>query len=63
LIAVAAAAHDYQDLRTLKDVNANLLKELERFFIAYNETRGKKFRVLATRGPKRAMELLEQSKK
>jgi hypothetical protein len=38
----------------LKDVNHNLLKKLERFFISYNETRGKTFRLLAARGPKRA---------
>ncbi|MGN6546663.1 MAG: inorganic diphosphatase [Aureliella sp.] len=63
LIAVAVAAHNYRDLRSLKDINANLLKEIERFFIAYNETRGKRFRVLGAYGPKRAMALLERAKK
>ncbi len=51
IIAVAENAHDYADVQTLKDVNHHLLKELERFFISYNETRGKKFRLLAARGP------------
>jgi inorganic pyrophosphatase len=53
----------YEDVRSLKDLNANLLKEIERFFISYNETRGKKFNVLGRHGPKRALALLVQSKK
>ena len=42
-------AHDYGQLKTLKDVNPNLLKELEHFFISYNETRGKRFKLLNAR--------------
>jgi inorganic pyrophosphatase len=61
LIAVAQDAHDYRDIRRLADINKNLLKELERFFIAYNETRGKKFDLIGTRGPKGAWRLLRQS--
>ena len=61
LIAVAEDAHDYRDIRRVRDINANLLKELERFFIDYNETRGKKFRLLEIRGPKGALKLLKQS--
>ncbi|HTU26956.1 MAG TPA: inorganic diphosphatase [Pirellulales bacterium] len=58
IIAVAENAHDYADIQTLKDINDHLLQELERFFISYNETRGKQFRLLAARGPKRACKLL-----
>jgi inorganic pyrophosphatase len=58
LVAVAADAHDYQDLHTLRDVNANLLKELEHFFISYNEMRGKQFKLIGTRGPKHASKLI-----
>ena len=59
IIAVAEDAHDYADFKSLKDINDNLLKELERFFISYNETRGKTFRLLAARGPKRASSLIK----
>jgi inorganic pyrophosphatase len=59
IIAVAESAHDYADFHSLKDINHNLLKELERFFISYNETRGKKFRLLAARGPRRACNLIK----
>jgi inorganic pyrophosphatase len=61
LIAVADEAHDYQDLKSLKDVSKHLLKELEHFFVSYNACRGKKFKLLGHRGPKQAQKLLEQA--
>jgi inorganic pyrophosphatase len=61
LIAVAETAHDYGDLKSLRDLNSNLLKELEDFFIHYNATIGRKFKLLRTRGPKRARSLVVRS--
>ncbi len=63
LVAVAKDAHDYRDVCSLSDVNSNLLKELEHFFISYNEMRGKTFKLLGARGPKRAHKLLEKAVK
>ena len=63
LVAVALEAHDYSDLHTLKDINGGLLKELEHFFVSYNEARGKKFRLLGCKGPAKAKKLLRQSKR
>ncbi len=60
LVAVASDAHDYRDLKTIRDINANLLKELEHFFVSYNEMRGKQFKLLGTRGPKHAMKLVKR---
>jgi inorganic pyrophosphatase len=59
IIAVAMDAHDYADIKSMDDINKNLLKELEHFFISYNETRGKTFRLLGTKGPNRARKLVE----
>jgi len=61
LVAVADDAHDYRELQTLKDVNAHLLKELEHFFISYNEVRGREFKLLDHRGPKQAWKLLKRA--
>ena len=61
LIAVAESAHDYADMHNVSDINENLLKELEHFFISYNESRGKKFKMLGVCGPKRAAKLLKKS--
>ncbi|HEX4000160.1 MAG TPA: inorganic diphosphatase [Pirellulales bacterium] len=61
LIAVATDAHDYRDVRSLDDINSNLLEELEHFFASYNEMRGKVYKLLGGRGPKQARKLLERA--
>jgi len=61
LIAVAAHCRDYSEIQKLDDLNQNMLKEIEQFFVHYNKERGKKFQVLGTRGPKQAFKLLEKS--
>jgi inorganic pyrophosphatase len=61
LVAVASEAHDYGDIKTLSDVNGQLLKELVHFFQSYNEAQGKTFKPLASRGPKRATRLVKDS--
>jgi inorganic pyrophosphatase len=60
LIAVAAHSRDYSDVNNLKDLNPNLLNEIEQFFITYNKEKGKKFKVLRTDGPRAAMKLLKK---
>lgn len=61
LVAVAAHSRDYSEVETFDDLNKNMLKELEQFFVNYNKERGKKFRVLRMRGPQHALKLLKKS--
>jgi inorganic pyrophosphatase len=61
LVAVADEAHDYRNIHSLKDVNDNLLKELEHFFVSYHEMHGNTFRILDLRGPKRAWKRLQKA--
>lgn len=61
LIAVAAHSRDYSEVRDLDDLNKNLLKEIQQFFIQYNKERGKRFRVLQLRGPRQALKLVKKS--
>ncbi|MGC2474185.1 MAG: inorganic diphosphatase [Candidatus Sulfotelmatobacter sp.] len=61
LVAVAAHSRDYSEVQTFDDLNKNMLKELEQFFVNYNKERGKKFRVLQMRGPQHALKLLKKS--
>jgi inorganic pyrophosphatase len=61
LIAVAAHSRDYSEMEKLEDLNPNVLKEIEQFFITYNKEKGKKFRVLRTRGPRQAAKLVKKS--
>ena len=58
LIAVAADSRNHSHVRFLGDLNSNLLHEIERFFISYNETKGKRFEVLDRVGPERAQKLI-----
>ena len=61
LIAVAAESRNHSDVRFLGDLNSNLVHEIERFFISYNETKGKKFTVLGRAGPEAARALIDKN--
>ena len=61
LIAVAADSRNHSDVRFLGDLNKNLIHEIERFFISYNETKGKNFTVLGRSGPESARALIKKS--
>jgi len=61
LIAVAAQSRDYLDVKSLDDLSSNMLKEIEQFFVNYNEEKGKKFKVLRMRGPGQALKMVKKS--
>ena len=62
LISIATHAHLHSDIKSLKDINAKLVDEMEHFFISYNQVRGKIFKPLGRFGPKPALELIEKGK-
>ena len=47
----------------MKDIETDTIQEIENFFIAYNKERGRKFKVLAVRGPKHAVALVRDGMK
>ncbi len=59
LIAVSAESTNHSHIRFLGDLNSNLVHEIERFFISYNETKGKRFAILGRYGPDRAARLVK----
>jgi inorganic pyrophosphatase len=61
LIAVAASSRNHSDIRCLGDLNRNLVTEIERFFISYNETKGKQFEILGRFGADRAVVLINDA--
>ena len=63
LIAVAAVSRNHSHVRFLGDLNSNLIHEIERFFVSYNETKGKAFKVLARHGPDRATAMVKKGMK
>lgn len=61
LIAVAVPSHTHGSLKSLKDLDGTLLKELEQFFVNYHDVVGNEFRLLGCKGPKGARRLLDQA--
>jgi inorganic pyrophosphatase len=58
LIAVAANSRNHADIRSIDALSGNIVEEIEHFFESYNEAKGKRFKTLARRGPKRAEEIV-----
>src|SRR5256714_12497539 len=44
LIAVASKSRNHEEIESVEDLSANLLKEIENFFESSNEVKGKKFK-------------------
>lgn len=63
LIAVAAESRTHSSLKSLLDLEANMLDEIEHFFVSYNEARAKKFKPIARKGPRAATSLVEKQEK
>jgi len=45
---------------SIDNLDPILVEKISKFFIAYNELQGKKFKVLRFAGPERAMELIRE---
>ncbi|HEY1732028.1 MAG TPA: inorganic diphosphatase, partial [Terriglobales bacterium] len=50
VLAVASHSHIHADIKQPKDLNSRMIKELEDFFVAYNNARGTKFKLLGVKG-------------
>jgi inorganic pyrophosphatase len=62
LVAVAEASQLFADVKKLSDLPPALAKQIEHFFISYNEQDGKRFEPRGTHGPKKALELVDAGK-
>ena len=60
LIGVAEFENKPAELRSIKKLPKQTLKELEHFFISYNELEGKRFKVLDYRGPDAAVKKVKE---
>jgi inorganic pyrophosphatase len=63
LIAVAAESHTHESLTSLQKLNSTLIREIEHFFVSYNEVRGKKFKPKGRSGPATAKRLIKNQTK
>ena len=62
LIAVSVVSTSYSEVRSLKDINKNVLDEIEHFFISYNQQAGKKFETGGWTNADEAMLLIKKAK-
>jgi inorganic pyrophosphatase len=60
LIAVATDSHDLRHIEALDQINANLVEEIEHFFVSYNTIKGKQFAPKGRFGPERAQKLVDE---
>jgi inorganic pyrophosphatase len=59
LIGVLETPHNPAPVRSLENLDEVRIREIEHFFVSYNEVEGRKFKPLGRHGCKRAMELLD----
>ena len=63
LLGVAVHSYDHEDLESIDDVSKTLLSQVEEFFVSYNKQRGKKFKIIGTGGPQKAVKFLKSGSK
>jgi inorganic pyrophosphatase len=63
LIAVASNSHVHKDIKSINDLNATLVDEIEHFFVSYNEAKGKKFKSIGRFGAIKTKKIVEEGMK
>jgi inorganic pyrophosphatase len=63
LIAIASNSRVHKDIKSINDLNADLVDEIEHFFISYNDAKGKKFEPLGRFGARKAKSIVEEGLK
>ena len=62
VLAVSSRSHDHADIKEPSDLNSNMIGELEKFFVAYNKARGRKFKVLGCKDAETAIKLIKKTR-
>ena len=60
LIAVASKSKAHNHVKSLDDLNENLVEEIKHFFISYNEAKGKEFKPIGQYGNKKAKKIVDE---
>jgi inorganic pyrophosphatase len=58
LIARSIESLSYASINSIEELGEPFVRELKRFFVAYNEFRGRRFEVLGVEGPEKAAALI-----
>src|ERR1700733_1318348 len=63
LVAIAEANHMYANVRKLKDLPEQFLKELQDFFVNYHSLEGKQYKLLGCRSIETALQLIKKAQR
>ena len=63
IVAISKCSVMYCDIRRLSELNKNMVDEIEKFFIGYNEQEGKKFTPIKWSSAKEALKVITKCKK
>jgi inorganic pyrophosphatase len=58
LIAVAEKSRRHETIRAIRQLPSALVREIEHFFVSYNQVKGKQFTPCGRFGPARALRLV-----
>ena len=61
LLAVASNSAVHRSTRDVRDLSADLMHQIEHFFVSYNEMRGKKFTPTGRKGPQAARNIVTKA--
>lgn len=62
VLAVAVQSHIHADIKEPGDLNSTMIDELEKFFVAYNKAKGRKFKILGCKDAKAAIKLIKKTR-
>ena len=60
LIGIAVHSYNHEHIHSLSEINKSIVEQVGEFFVTYNKSRGKRFKITGTHGPSRAIKLLEE---
>ena len=60
MTAAASNSKIHENIKLINDLNETLIDQIERFFISYNEAKGKKFHPLGRFGAIKAKKIVEE---
>lgn len=60
LIGVAVHSYNHEHIRTISEINKSIIEQVGEFFISYNKSRGKRFKITGVHGPNRAVKLINE---
>ncbi len=61
LIGIAVHSYSHDKVQSVSELNNSLLDQVEEFFVSYNKSRGKKFKVMGVHGPSKAVKRVQKA--